>query len=317
MRKKTIIKCLIITTIIIFSGFSQQNKFPELTGPYFGKEAPLDKAVAFVDGIISVLGEHEMCAAFTEDGKEFYFNRQFNSNWAIFVTREINGHWTKPEPLPFSGEYTDRDFTISTDGNTIVFGSDRPAAKGGSRKNKLDIFYTKRLSEGRWSEPENIGAPINTDNGENYPSLSRNGNLYFFSQRTDGHGGCDIYLSRLVDEQYTTPEVLDSNVNSEKNDWDSFIAPDENYIIFSSQNRDDTLGGMDLYISFRETDGRWTKAVNMGPRVNSKSGEICPSVSPDGKYLFFTTTRRRNNDIFWMKADIIKEIKRKIIKNEN
>ncbi|MCP4728139.1 MAG: hypothetical protein GY863_24075 [bacterium] len=307
----------IIAVIFIFGGFSQQETFPELSGSYLGQEAPSDKAGVFMDGIISILDEPEMCAAFTEDGKEFYFNRQFNNYWSIFVTREKNGQWTRPEPLSFSGGYTDRDFTMSPDGSTIVFGSDRPTAKGGRRRNRLDIFYTKRLPECKWSEPMNIGAPINTDFSENYPSLSENGNLYFFSQRTGGHGGCDIYLSRFVDGQYTVPETLDSSVNSEKNDWDSFISPDESYIIFSSQNRDDTIGGQDLYISFRDNDGSWTKAVNMGPAVNSVSGEICPSVSPDGRYLFFTSRRRGKADIFWIKAGIIEEIKRKIIKSEN
>ena len=108
------------------------------------------------------------------------------------------------------------------------------------------------------------------------------------------------------------PENPGSAINSDKNDWDSFIAPDESYIIFSSQNRDDTIGGQDLYISYRKSDGRWSDAKNMGKRINSESGEICPSVSLDGKYFFFTSRRRGNADIFWIDAKIIVELKKGI-----
>jgi Tol biopolymer transport system component len=102
---------------------------------------------------------------------------------------------------------------------------------------------------------------------------------------------------------------LGDAINSEKNDWDAYVAPDESYIIFSSQERADTIGGQDLYISYRKEDGTWTPAKNMGPRVNSESGEICPSMSLDGKTFFFTSRRRGKVDIFWMTADIIEELK--------
>ena len=103
---------------------------------------------------------------------------------------------------------------------------------------------------------------------------------------------------------------MNGAVNSDKNDWDAFIAPDESYIIFSSQNRPDTLGGQDLYISYRMNDGNWTAAKNMGNRVNSESGEICPSVSLDGEYFFFTSRRRHGRaDIYWMTTDIIRDLR--------
>jgi Tol biopolymer transport system component len=141
--------------------------------------------------------------------------------------------------------------------------------------------------------------------------VANNGNLYFFSNREDSFGGCDIYISRYIDGRFLPPENLGNAINSPQNDWDSCIAPDESYIIFSSQNRDDTLGGQDLYISFRKENKAWTKARNMGPSVNSHSGEICPSVSLDGKYLFFTSRRRGKADIFWVKADIIDKLRPK------
>jgi len=102
----------------------------------------------------------------------------------------------------------------------------------------VDIHFIARKPSGEWSDPVNMGPVINSDDSENYPSVAANGNLYFFSRRNEGIGLYDIYVSKFVGGQYQAPQFLADSVNSEKNDWDSFIAPDESYIIFSSQNRD-------------------------------------------------------------------------------
>ena len=290
---------------ISLCGFLQQHDFPVLEGPYMGQKPPGKTAELFAPGIISTLEMAEMCAAFTKDGKEFYYNAQYKNRWTIFLTKEINGEWSKPKPLAFTSGNTDRDFTMSPDGMKIYFGSNRPHEKNEGPLSALDIYMTERSEGMQWSDPKNIGMVVNSDHGENYPSVARNGNLYFFSTREESFGGCDIYISRYIDGRYLPPENLGSAINSTQNDWDAFIAPDESYIIFSSQNRDDTLGGQDLYISFRNKDGIWTVARNMGPNINSESGEICPSVSLDGQYLFFTSRKRGKADIYWVDAKII------------
>jgi Tol biopolymer transport system component len=296
------------------SGLPLQDEFPLLEGPFLGQKTPGKTAEIFAPGIISIPEMPEMCAAFTADGKEFYYNAQDKDRWTIFLMREINEQWTKPKPMSFTAGYTDRDFTMSPDGMKIYFGSNRPREKNEKPLDALDIYMTERIDGMMWSEPKNIGNVINSDLGENYPSVAGNGNLYFFSNRADGFGGCDIYVSRYSDGSYLPPENLGSSVNSDRNDWDSFIAPDESYIIFSSQNRDDTLGGQDLYISFRKDDGSWTVARNMGASVNSNAGEICPSLSLDGKYLFFTSRRRGKADIYWVDAKIIDTFKSNDVK---
>jgi Tol biopolymer transport system component len=298
----------------ITDGRLQKKDFSSLKGPFFGQTAPEKKAEVFLDGLISTLDQPEMCAAFTLDGKEFYYNDREEGQWSIFVTKLDNGRWTKPRPLPFTSGYTDRDFTMSPDGNRIYFGSNRPRKLGGPRQLTLDIFVTERLPSGEWSQPRVVGFPVSTEASENYPSVARNGNLYFFSKRDDGIGLYDIYVARFRDGRYQQAECLGRAVNSDKNDWDAYIAPGESYIIFSSQNRDDTIGKQDLYISFRGTDGSWTPAKNMGPCVNSPSDEICPSVSLDKKILFFTSRRRGKSDIYWIDAKIIEDLKPKELK---
>jgi Tol biopolymer transport system component len=279
-----------------------------LSGPYLGQQAPRDEARVFLDGLISTDDGAEMSTAFSRDGRELYYCALHQGRWAIFTTTEEKGRWCRPRPMPFTSAHTDRDLTIAPDGQRIYFGSNRPRTEGGASLDRLDIFYTERSPDG-WSRPVNVGAVINTDHGENHPSVASNGNLYFFSCREDGVGLCDIYLAEWSDGQYLDPVNLGPAVNSERNDWDAYVAPDESYLIFSSQERADTLGGQDLYISYRKADGAWTPARNMGPRVNSESGEICPSVSLDGKYFFFTSRRRGKADIYWITAEIVEDLK--------
>jgi Tol biopolymer transport system component len=312
MKKKTFsyfFLVLLFTCVVLFP--DAQDSFRDLQGPYLGQKAPVKKAGVFLDGLVSTLESPEMNSAFTQDGKEFYYCAHYQGRWAIFFTKEAGGHWTQPKPMTFTSICVDRDFTMSPDGNKIYFGSNRPAQKGEPLKKRLNIFVTERLSNGQWSQPKAIGPPINTAYGENYPSVAENGNLYFFSCREDGLGGCDIYLAKFINGSYSTPVNLGSAVNSGKDDWDAYISADESYIIFSSLDRPDSVGGQDLYISFKKKDGGWTRAKNMGSAVNSPYGEICPVVSLDGEYFLFTSRRRGKADIFWMTTDVIKKLEAK------
>jgi Tol biopolymer transport system component len=309
MLKLIYFRVIVLCISSVFQVYAGQIGMERLRGPYLGQICPQDKAEVFLDGIICLVDEPEMCAAFSKDGREFYFNRMWNERWTIFFSREVGGSWCAPQPMAFSSRYTDRDFTISPDGQRIYFGSNRPHEMGGVPKGSLDIWVTHKQKSGEWSEPENLGLPINTDASENYPSQARNGNLYFFSSRGEGLGGCEIYVSHFTDGGFQTPQLLGSAINSPQHDWDAVIAPDESFIIFSSQNRPDTLGKQDLYISFRASDGSWEPSLNMGHRVNSSDDEICPSLSLDGKYLFFTSRRRGKADIFWIDAQVIRNLR--------
>lgn len=300
---------------VCMSGSSQESNFdfPKLKGPYLGQKPPGLTAELFGPGIISTIQGKEMCAAFTKDGTEFYFNTIYDGTFSIFSTKENDGKWSKPRPLHFSSAYTDRDFTISPDGNKIFFGSNRPPKKGSKKLESLDIYFIQRKDSGEWSNPVNIGSPVNSDLGENYPSMAANGNLYYFSCTNEGWGGCDLYMAPYRHKKYQEPILLDENINSKMHDWDAYIAPGESYIVFSSKDRPDTQGAQDLYISFKRKNNTWTKAKNLGDVVNSSFDEICPSVTLDGKYLFFTSRRRGREDIYWVSTKIIEELKSKAL----
>ena len=103
---------------------------------------------------------------------------------------------------------------------------------------------------------------------------------------------------------YTSPEALVGRANSPYADVHPVIAPDESYVIFDS-TRPDGMGWADLYISFRRPDGTWGEAVPMGEVVNNRTNNICPSLSPDGEFLFFTS----NNDIYWVSTEAIAKLR--------
>jgi len=209
---------------------------------------------------------------------------------AILRLTKTNGKWNM-NVAPFSGNYSDIEPAFSTDGNTLYFVSNRPLQKDSAIKD-FDIWKTEKIN-GIWSEPKNLGVPVNTDANEFYPSVTDNGHLYFTSAYKNAKGKEDIWLSKLVDGKYITPELLSDSVNSELYEFNAFVSPDDSYIIFTSFGREDDLGGGDLYISKRDANGNWTKAKNLGNKINSKGLDYCPFVSFDKKYLFFTSDRNK------------------------
>jgi hypothetical protein len=273
----------------------ETDRFPELTGEYLGQEPPGDEAELFAPGIIST-GMYTRDIAITPDGKEIYFCVVFGNYdfFAIMESKLVDGRWTEPRVAPFSGKYKDLEPAISPDGRRFFFFSHRPRSGEGPPKEDSDIWVMERSGDG-WGEPRNIGAPVNSDISEYFPSVTSDGTLYF--TRDGENRTSHIYRSRLVEGIYWEPEKLGPEVNSVAAQYNSYIAPDESYIIFAAFGRNDSLGGSDYYISFRDKDDSWTGPFNMGKKVNSESPhEYSPYISPDGKYFFFMASKSRFAD---------------------
>jgi len=331
MKRKSIYVAIIFSIIFIVSHCTQQKDFPVLKGPYLGQKPPGMMSEIFAPGIISREFD-ELNSVFSPDGNEFYFSIKLpiDVQHTILSMNRINNVWTKPAVVSFSGEYSDADPAFSHDGKKLFFISRRPIPGMGESEEDWDIWVVER-TDNNWAEPKNLGAPVNSDEMEIYPSVARNDTLYFCSARSGGLGGDDIYRSRFINGKYAKPENLGDKVNSKYGEGDIFIALDESYIIFCS-GRPGGFGNGDLYISFRHQDGTWTKAINMGEKINSSYTEYCPYMSPDGKFLFFTSYRRPNKDymtnpltyeeimeiyqspqnglgdIYWVDAKIIEEL---------
>ena len=264
------------------------SSFPLLQGEYLGQSPPGMTGQLFAPGIIST-GMNELNAVFFPGGKEVLFSVQVGEmKWAMVMMKVEAGKWTPPEIAPFSGEFGGVDPFLSPDGQTVYFCSNRPRSGAGEAEPDYDIWSVTRNETG-WSEPVNLGPPINSETHEFYPSLTAEGTMYFQSRREGGLGLSDIYRSRLVDGQYQEPELLPEPINSAGFEGDTLIAPDESYLIVSTVRPPGANEASDLYISFPTGDGSWSPLLNMGDRVNGPRGENCQILSPCGRYLFYTS----------------------------
>ncbi len=301
--------CLLILIVLSTPSlviFGQNFDFPVLKGPYFGQKPPGMKPEIFTPGIISTQATYG-CSYFSKDGRLFLFGRAGSALNGILIIEQQEGVWTKPRLAPFSAGEHDLDFTLAPDGKTVFVASGRPISQGGTPLRDHQIWVSQRTDEG-WSEPRLLPYPVNLGQHDSYPSVTENGTLYFFSRRTGGLGRGDIYRSNQTISQYTEIENLGDPINTEHHEVDPYIAPDESYLIFCS-DRCGGYGEEDFYIVFQKKDASWTDPVNMGGKVNSPHQEYIPSVSPDGRYFFFTSNKSGNREIYWVDAKIIEDLK--------
>lgn len=214
---------------------------------------------------------------------------------AILIRRLLKGEWSEPEIAPFSGVFPDIEPMFTPDGRRLWFSSRRPLnnemhEKTEGEKKDWDLWYVEYDSVNQiFSSTVHPGPPINTDSNEFYPSVASNGNLYFTSNRQGGLGKEDIY--RFVEGRNGegTVEHLGEGVNTSDYEFNSFISPDESYILFSGTGRKEGLGNGDLYISRKNSSDRFDAASNLGSAVNSPQLDYCPFVFRNN--LYFTSEK--------------------------
>lgn len=285
MKKSILFVSLVLITALGI--MAQSQYFPKLTGPYLGQKPPGKTPEIFAPDILST-NMNVAKIAISPDGKEIFFRLMSydHSFTTIVFMREFNGVWSKPEVAPFSGKYNDGEPFFSLDGKQIFFNSNR-SLEGGKAKKDYDIWVVERTESG-WSKPLNLGLVVNSDKHDVNPAVTRKGNLYFASNREGGKGGNDIYVSRFVSGEYTTPQNIGDSINTVFTESGPFIAADESYIIFNRFSSDTTTG---LHISFRKNDGSWTEAQSMEKIISTENSGFHGVVSPDNKYFFYTSSQ--------------------------
>jgi hypothetical protein len=262
-----------------------KNEFPILEGPYMGQKPPGMVAEPFAPGIISKDG-WELEGVFAPGMKEFYFTkRDAEGEKSIIVGfRQQNNVWKKYIEIPRRGEVS-----FSPDGTRMHM------AKG----------YLDRVGNG-WSKLKMLG-PIfdRKDWGIMRLSTSAKGTYVFDDYKSNDV----IRISTLKNAERQAPILLSKEINTGKWTAHPFIAPDESYLIWDSE-REGGFGGTDIYITYRQRDGSWGPAINMGDKINSDKKEFYASVTPDGKYILFNRSFGKGNiDIYWVDAQIIETLR--------
>lgn len=191
---------------------------------------------------------HDASNGLSPDGEKLFIYRfeRGNGGDIYYCERKNNGAWSKPESMgrKINSRHKEASITISNDGQTAFFSSDRPGGEGG-----MDIYKSVKNKRGKWNRPENVGAAINSEYDEDSPFLSLDGKtLYFSSRGHKGMGGYDIFKSEYNEEtgKWSEPENMGVPVNSPDNDIYFVVTGDGHYAYYASI-KDSTLGEKDIY----------------------------------------------------------------------
>lgn len=174
---------------------------------------------------------------------------------------------------------------LSADGSTLVF--TRSKKINGIRN---EDFYLSYHNTDEWEAAENLGKPINTEQNEGAQCITADGSTLYFTacSREDSYGRCDLYQSNYVDGKWTQPVNLGPNVNSENWESQPAISADGRQLFFVS-NRPGGKGGKDVWVTYKGSDGVWTKAKNLGKEINTSEDEISPFLHWDNQTLYFAS----------------------------
>lgn len=269
-----------------------------IDAPYLGQTPPGEQPVLFAPGIVSSAGSYEFGVTFTPDGREMYFTRRRDGGAnTIMVCRREEGGWTAPEEAGFSRGFPSNEPFVTPDGRRLYFGSQRP--RPAHTQAEYAIWFVERAADGDWGEPLYHGPGM-------YVSAPRDGDLYMTDVTAIVSPDRPIVVYPKAGESYGSPRRVEGGVNAPTNADHAFVAPDGSYILFDTSGRPGAQGGEgDLNVCFREADGSWSEAYNLGDAVNTAATNFCPSVSPDGKYIFYATHR----DIYWVSTKVLDGLK--------
>lgn len=257
---------------------------PELVGP----------------GIVSTDDRHETFPAIDPvDGSLWFsvytddFDRQ-----TILRAAPAGDGWTAPEAAPFSSRWGGRAARFSLDGSRLYFTSNRPLP-GETEAGGSHIWQVDRLDDGGWSAPRPApGATAGASDIHN--SVAASGAFYVASTRPGGFDRYDLY--RIAPDGTATH--LPAPVNDAHPQTDVWVSADERWMILVVTGHPDGLGGDDLFTSHAAAGG-WGTPHNPGAPINSPDYEYGPSVSPDGRFLYFTSHRRGTADVFRVRVEAL------------
>lgn len=204
-----------------------------------------------------------------------------------------------------NSQYPDYSPVLSADERTLIFTTRRPNTTGGFKEvNGLyneDVVVCYKDDNGKWTTPTSISSNINTSAMEAVINLSPDGQtLIIYKDGGEGMAG-NIYYSNYDGKDWTTLKEFGSDVNSKYQESHACLSADGNVLFFVS-DRPGGMGGKDIYRCIRLPNGIWSKALNMGPTINTEYDEDGAFIHPDGVTFFFSSNGHKTMggyDIFF------------------
>ena len=308
---KIITITILILNLIICKIYSQNQDF-------FEQSCPDAIPVIFAPGIISVKDRLEHGLSFTPDMQEVAFGvlNQKDFSGSIWYANKIKGQWIKPvlfEPLKKESVFLPY---FSPDGRFLVY------TKSKTKENNYitDIWRLEKQVD-TWGNAKKLLSPINSTAREASACMTLNNTIYFSSNREEA-SLADLYCALLNNKENPKVQHLEA-VSTSKDEESIFIAPNEDYMIFS--RFETTENGPDLFISYRNSENKWTHPIILDSTINTSTWERRPFVTFDNRFLFFTRltidgSNLAESDIYWVstkkvfKPFIFNPIREKTIK---
>ncbi|MBA4318203.1 MAG: hypothetical protein C0412_07365 [Flavobacterium sp.] len=240
----------------------------------------------FGKDIISITDRYEYGLAISPDYKELIYTAEGPGNGLISMTKREDGKWNRPAVPGFltNPSVFAMEAFYNYEGNKLYFAqmTTAPTPK---------IWFVTKTTAG-WSIPVKLDGPVNNTDVF-YATFSRNNTMYFTRVSESA-----IYKSKLVDGSYSTVENAGLPFGVHPS-----ISPDEDFIIFDYNN--------DIYIAFKNSSGTFRTPAKFGSLINTSADETCPSLSPDGKYIFFSRYNDTGNksNIYWVSTSVIEKLR--------
>jgi Tol biopolymer transport system component len=244
-------------------------------------------------GVISLDDRNETFPAIDPvDGSLWFsiYENNFNAQTLMVARTGPDGGWLTAEVAPFSGTHGDRAPRFSQDGSVLVFSSNRPAP--GMPEGDQNLWLVWRGENGAWGEPKLLDPPVASPAHDMHSAFSCDGRLWFSSKR-EGSEETDIWVALHGGPAERVPEP----VSGRGHQPDLLVGADGRWIILVVTDPPGGLGGDDLL--FTRLDGdMWTAPTLFDGAVNTPEYEYGPTLSPDGRYLYFTSHRDGTADVW-------------------
>lgn len=231
-------------------------------------------------------------------------------NEDFFVThKDENGKWLPMEPIASINTMNNEGAqALSPDGQWMFFTiCGRDDSRG-----SCDIYFSRRTANG-WSDPINIGSPVNSPYWESQPCFAADGRtLYFVSSRPGGKGGKDIWRAEICGKRangvpiFSTPVNLGDSINTRGDEFSPFIHADNSTLYFSS-NGWPGMGDFDIFMSRRHANGEWGKPINVGYPINTPHDDIGFIISASGETAYMAAVQHDEHgnskqEIMWFET---------------
>ncbi|KGL61737.1 PD40 domain-containing protein [Polaribacter sp. Hel1_85] len=273
---------------------SKESDSPTTENLYFGQKPPGLIPEFFAPGIVRNasnisfspnLDEVYFSASKKDEKISIYFSKLKGNKWTPVKRANFTNGGKNEELYPFVSPINKRIYFTALDS---IFSDEK-------------IWYINRL-EDSWSDAIQLNSPIN-DDIVFYINQAKNGGL-FYTSISNGK----MYYAPNINGEF--PEVQEIELEFGHH---GFISPSQDYLLVQDRNKqNEKRKDLDIYVCFKDKDGTWTKPISLGNEINSNFNEGSPSITPDGKYLFFGRDEENGTgNLYWVSTEIIEKVRPK------